>query len=269
MLTAAHNTLQRNNMQQNSSTPAGTGVDYYNKEEQKRIKDNILVADPATETKENDFLLSSSGLASLIASPCSRPEMCQEEEVVVAAEEGFTLTGDMIERAPIQLWDNGENSFRRYKLKVRLNLVDDDENPEFIASLTKDMRNFKKYIPAECRDDIINKATHIRSTIKAEHGVYPYIGKFHLSNNWVKGKRQRNEIEPWTLAAVWWNPEEKGWSGVVGIHNWIYEFDLFEENLTGKQKASGCKAATLYINPNHDKRVRPKTWAQRRSEANK
>lgn len=252
-----------------SSTTAGTGVDYYNKEKQKRIKDNILVADLATKTKENDFLLSSSGLAPLIASPCSRPGLPQEEEIVVAPETGFTLTEDMIERAPIQLWDNGEKAFRRYKIKVRLNLAGDDENPEFIASLTKDMRNFKKYIPAECRDHIINKATQLRSAIKAQHGVYPYLGKFHLANTWNKGRRQPNEIEPWTLAAIWWDSEEKGWSGVVCIHDWVHEFDLFEENLTSKQKTAGCKAATLYINPKHDKRVRPKTWAQRRSEIGK
>lgn len=246
-----------------------TGVDYYNKEEQKRIKDNILVAETATSTEENEFPFSSSGIATLIASPCSRPGDVVSEPVLAAPEEPsepFSLTEDMIERAPIQLWDNGEKSFRRYKIKVRLNLVNDNENPEFIASLTKDFRNFKKYIPAECRDFIIEKAQSIRSSIKNKFGVYPYLGKFHLANVWNKGKRQANEIEPWTMAAVWWDAEEKGWSGLVWIHDWAYEFDLFEDNLTTKQKTAGCKASTLYINPKHDKRVRPKTWAQRRAE---
>jgi hypothetical protein len=253
----------------NPSENLDTGVDYYNKEKQKRIKDNILVAETATPTKENEFSSSSSGLAPLIASPCSRPGLSQGEEVVVASEEGFTLTEAMIERAPIQLWDNGEKAFRRYKIKVRLNLVNDNENPEFIASLTKDFRNFKKYIPAECRDAIIQKAADLRSEIKLKYDAVPYLGKFHLANTWNKGRRQANEIEPWTLAAVWWNPEERGWSGAVFIHDWHYVFDLFEENLTAKQKNAGCKAATLYINPKHDKRVRPKTWAQRRAEVNK
>ena len=252
-------------MSNSHDTFTATGVDYYNKEKQKRIKDNILVAETATSTNENEFSTSSSGVASLIASPCSRPGEGQGEEVVVAAETGFSLTEDMIERAPIQLWDNGEKAFRRYKLKVRLNLADDNENPEFIASLTKDFRNFKKYIPAECRDEIIQKAADLRSEIKLKYDTVPYLGKFHLANTWNKGKRQANEIEPWTLAAVWWNAEERGWSGVVFMHEWHYIFDLFEDNLTTKQKIAGCKAATLYINPKHDKRVRPKTWAQRRA----
>ena len=256
-------------IEKNVSTTAGSGVDYYNKEKQKRIKDNILVARSVTSTKENDFLSSSSGLEADASLSPSATGVVVSEPVVVAPEEGFTLTGDMIERAPIQLWDNGEKSFRRYKIKVRLNLVDDDENPEFIASLTKDFRNFKKYIPAECRDAIIEKANSLRTLIKDQYDTVPYLGKFHLANTWNKGKRQANEIEPWTLAAVWWNAEERGWSGIIWIHDWAHEFDLFEENLTAKQKTSGCKAATLYINPKHDKRVRPKTWAQRRSEANK
>ena len=259
------------NSQENFTTTSG--ADYYNKEEQrikKKNKGEHISGDICTtSTKENDFLSSSSGVAPLIASPCSRPGEGQGEEVVVAAETGFTLTEDMIERAPIQFWDNGEGSFRRYKLKVRLNIVDDDENPEFIASLTKEMRDFRKYIPEECRDQIMKKAKHIRGQVKDKYGVYPYLGKFHLANTWNKGQRQANQIEPWTLAAVWWDQEEKGWSGLVWIHDWAYEFDLFEDNLTAKQKTAGCKAATLYINPKHDKRVRPKTWAQRRAETNK
>jgi hypothetical protein len=249
------------------------GVEYYNKEEQRITKDNLLVASPATMTKKNDFLSSSSGLApaSLSHQAVAFAEVnlgVPDETIVVASEEGFTLNESMIERAPIQLWDNGESAFRRYKLKVRLNLVDDKENPEFIASLTKDFRNFKKYIPAECKDHIVEKAGEIRKAIKAKHGSFPYIGKFHLSTSYVDGKRSKaqNQIEPWTFAAVWWDPEERGWSGVLCIHDWVYEFDLFEDNLTVKQKSAGCKAATLYINPQHDKRVRPKTWAQRRSE---
>lgn len=253
-------------MSNSHNTSTTTGVDYYNKEQQKITKDNILVAETATSTEKNGFPISSSGIATLIASPCSRPGEGQGEEVVVAAATGFTLTDEMIERALIQLWDNGEKAFRRYKLKVRLNLHNDSENPEFIASLTKDFRNFKKYIPEECRDAIIEKATALKTKIKIKYDSVPYFGKFHLATTWNKGFRQANDIEPWTLAAVWWNAEERGWSGLVWIHDWAYEFDLFEDNLTAKQKAAGCKASTLYINPQHDKRVRPKTWAQRRAE---
>lgn len=250
------------------NTTDNSGVDYYNKVKhiiKKKNKGEHISEKELTKTKENDFLLSSSGLEADASLSPSATRDAISKPGLVAPEADFTLTEDMIERAPIQLWDNGETAFRRYKLKVRLNLVDDDENPEFIASLTKDMRNFKKYIPAECRDEIIEKATQLRLAVKEKYGVVPHIGKFHLANTWHKGKRQTNEIEPWTLAAVWWVAEEKGWSGLICIHDWIYEFDLFEENLSNKQKTAGCKAATLYINPKHDKRQRPKTWAQRRS----
>jgi hypothetical protein len=243
-----------------------SGVDYYNKEKQKIIKDNILVSGPDTSTKENEFSSFLSGLeADASLSPSATGDAVSKPVVGNPAED-FALNEDMIVRAPIQLWDNGEKSFRRYKIKVRLNLKDDDENPEFIASLTKDFRNFKRYIPEECRDHIIEQATDIRAAIKQKHGTYPYLGKFHLANVYQKGRRVTNQIEPWSLAAVWWDPEERGWSGLLCIHNWAYQFDLFEENLTAKQKAAGCKASTLYINPKHDERQRPKTWAQRRNQ---
>lgn len=242
-----------------------TGVDYYNKEEQRRTKNNLLVEAPASSTKKNDFSSSSSGLEADASLSPSATGVVVSEPVVVAPEEGFTLTEDMIKRAPIQLWDNGEKAFRRYKLKVRVNMTSGD-NPEFISSLTKDFRNFKRYIPEDCRDHIIKQATLIRNMIKDKFDVYPYLGKFHLSKTYTKGKRSSNQIEPWTFAAVWWDSEERGWSGLLCIHDWAHEFDLFEDNLTAKQKASGCKAATLYINPKHDQRVRPLTWAQQMAQ---
>jgi hypothetical protein len=260
--------MQTHNLKKHLEVPEQV-VHYYNlyKLDNKDNKDNKYAEETSADI-ENTCGSLRSGLASLSA---SQDIPIQVGQVVsgdnIPDEVLPILNEDMISRAVIQFFDN-EGQKQRYKVKIRFNLVD-KENPEFIATLTKDWSNFKKYIPAECRDDIINKATHIRSTIKAQHGVYPYLGKFHLANSWNKGRRQPNEIEPNTLAAIWWDSEEKGWSGVVCIHDWIYEFDLFEENLTAKQKTSGCKAATLYINPKHDKRVRPKTWAQRRSEAAK
>jgi hypothetical protein len=169
------------------------------------------------------------------------------------------LDATQIDRALIQLFDNGETARQRYKLKTRINLHDKSDNPEFIAPMTKDFRNFKRYIPAEGREAVLEYATEIRKKIKAQFGSYPYIGKFHLNN----GSGASIQVEPNTLAAVWYNAEEGGWSGVLMIQDWIYHFDLFKDYLTDKQKIIGVKAQTLYINPEHDKRVRPLTWAQR------
>jgi hypothetical protein len=252
------------------------GVDYYNKEKQRRIKNNILSEETSESIEKNGLCPISSGLAPASLSHQAKPSAevspgSQEESggvVLVAPEEvaeEFVLTEDFVKRAPIQLWDNGEDQFRRYKLKIRLNLVD-GENPDFIANLTKDFRNFKKYIPAECKDRIVNQASQLRSSIKNKFGVYPHMGKFHLATSFKAGKRQPNQIEPWTFAAVWWDPEEKGWSGVLCIHDFALEFDLFENNLTAKQKAAGCKAATLYINSKYSTVQRPMTWAQKRNK---
>jgi hypothetical protein len=259
----------------NISTPSSfgtSGVDYYNKEQQRRIKNNILSEVPSDLTEKNGLCPISSGLAPASLSHQAKPSaevspVSQEESGgvgLVSPEEEFVLTEDFVKRAPIQLWDNGEDQFRRYKLKVRLNL-EDGENPEFIANLTKDFRNFKKYIPAECKDRIVQQASQLRADIKNRFGVYPHMGKFHLASSFKAGKRQTNQIEPWTFAAVWWDPEEKGWSGLLCIHDFLLEFDLFENNLTAKQKAAGCKAATLYINPKHTTIQRPKTWAEKRA----
>lgn len=237
-------------------------VGSYNKEERSIIKDNLLEGN-----EDNRLGFPSSGREAdasrgdAIASPFqvgssdfgvgSEPE---EEEKV--------LNSDMIARAMLQLFDNGEKAFQRYKFKIRLNLVD-NTNPEFIASLTKDFRNFKKYIPEEGREDIIDLAKAVRKKIKSQFGTYPYIGKFHL-NQGRKGRKFRNcnQTEPHTFVAVWWDAEEHGWSGMIALHNWSHEFDLFDLNISAKQKATGVKASVLYINPLHDKRERPLTYAQ-------
>lgn len=238
-----------------------TGVGYYNKEELRITKYNLLVSE------ENRFL--SLADVSGDSAPVSHGNAAQsqvESDASGLVSPETILNQDMIERAPIQFWDNGEKSFQRYKLKVRLNLHNDKTNPEFIASLTKDIRNFRKYIPEECRDAIIDKATEVRKMIKTKFGTYPYIGKFHFNQGHSnKRKNTCNQIEPWSMCALWYDTEEKGWSGILWLHDWTYSFDLFDNNITAKQSAAGLKASTLFINPKYDTRLRPKTWAQLRT----
>jgi hypothetical protein len=173
------------------------------------------------------------------------------------------LDSDQIKGCIFQLFDNGETAKQRYKFKIRLNLTD-GTNPEFIASLTKDFRNFRKYIPEPYRQDIIDMANEERKLIKRQTGSFPYCGKLHL--NTAHNPTATKQIEPNTFVVVWWDPEDKGWSGIIKFQDWVKEFDLFTEYLTVKQKAMGVKCQDNWQNPKFDKRVRPLTWAEQRAQ---
>jgi hypothetical protein len=172
------------------------------------------------------------------------------------------LDADQIKSCIFQLFDNGEESTQRYKYKLRLNL-EDGTNPEFIASLTKDLRNFKKHIPEPNRQEIIDMAMDERRLIKKQTGNWPYIGKLHL-NAGFGDHRKTIQNEPDTLVIIWWDPEERGWSGIVKLQNWVHKFDLFEQYITAKQRAQGVRAQDNWQNPKFDKKTRPLTWAQQR-----
>ena len=239
------------------------GVDYYN-EDNKNNENN----ENNYSEHENRFRPSSIGIATSVAQSQSLEGHLssgqKEEEEDLSSNETLPLDQNQVERFIVQLFDNGPDAFQRYKLKLRLNLTD-KTNPEFIASLTKDIRNFKKHIPEPYRDDIINMVTEERQRIKKQFGVLPYIGKFHLNAGYgSKRKNTSNQIEPDTLAIVWWDDENKGWSGIFKIQNFAREFDLFTEYLTPAQRAQGVKAQENWCNPKYDKRVRPKTWAEQR-----
>lgn len=234
----------------------------YNKDnkENKNNKDNTCLTN-------NRFLSSSLGSEACASSPNEVSRLGQEEGALpcyssqVQAPTPF-LCQDMLKSAIIQFFDNGEETAQRYKLKIRLNLVD-GEDVEFIANLTKDHRNFKKYIPEECREDIIQLSTLMRKDIKKTFGAWPYIGKFHLNEH---SSISRTQIEPWTFACVWWDEEAKGWSGFIKVYEFEYEFDLFNNHLTAKQKNSRVKAQHIWKNPKYDTTPRNKTWAQQRLE---
>jgi hypothetical protein len=173
------------------------------------------------------------------------------------------LDSDQIKSCILQLFDNGEAAKQRYKFKIRLNLID-GSNPEFIASLTKDMRNFRKYIPEPYKEDIIKFAKHIRAQVKQQHDTIAYLGKLHMNNS--DNPRATKQIEPNTFVGVWWDPVERGWSGTILFQNWHHNFDLFTDYLTAKQKSMGVKCQDNWQNPKYDKRVRPLTWAEQRAQ---
>lgn len=239
------------------------GVDTYNLDN-KDNKENKENENNYCPSDNNSFFIQSLGIASYEAlSPLDFSQQAETKSLsLLAATAPTPLTRDQIRSCVYQLFDNGEQALQRYKFKIRINLVD-GTNPEFIASLTKDFRNFKKYIPEPNRQEVIDMVSIERKRIKKQFGHYPYCGKLHLNNS-TTNRTATNQIEPDTFVIVWWDPEEKGWSGIIKIQDWAHEFDLFEQYLTAKQKAMGVKCQDNWQNPKYDKRVRPLTWAQQR-----
>lgn len=259
---------QTTKIQTSADIFSNIGVGTYNIDNRDNIdnKDNYCLGD------NNSVLTSSIGIASVEAlSPedllSGLLSFSQKKEampqLLVAATAPTPLTANQMRSCIFQLFDNGEAALQRYKFKLRLNLTD-GTNPEFIASLTKDFRNFKKYIPEPYRQDIIDMVGQERARIKQLTGGFPYCGKFHFSPG-IKNRTATKQTEPDTFVIVWWDPEEKGWSGVLKFQNWAHEFDLFTDRLTVKQRAMGVKCQDTWKNPKYDKTLRPLTWAEQRA----
>lgn len=239
------------------------GVGYYNKDN-KENRDN---KDKTLGVTDNHFLIESLGIVA-DATQKSSPLLEVKREGALShlsrATAPTPLTACQIRSCVMQLFDNGEQAAQRYKYKLRLNLID-GTNPEFIASLTKDLRNFKKHVPGVNRQEIIDLAMEERRLIKKNTGAYPWIGKLHLNQS--RGEERKTiQNEPDTLVIIWWDPEERGWAGIVKLQDWVHKFDLFDDYITAKQKAGGVRAQDNWQNPQHDKRARPKTWAEQRKD---
>lgn len=177
------------------------------------------------------------------------------------------LNRDMVQRAIITFFDNGETAKQRYKIAIRINLKDEplDQSPEFIAPVTKDGRAFRRYTAPGTRDDLIDFHNEMRQYVK-EQGIdnKPYFGKFHLNHkDWGQNK-SKIQVEPYSYACVWYDGE--GWSGVVKIYDFILPFDLFNTNVTDKQSKLGVKSTYLWQNPKYEKKSRPLTWAEKKRQ---
>jgi hypothetical protein len=258
-------------------------VGYYNlynlyKLDNKDNKDNKYVEEVSSSTDiENTLVSLRSDLAprsasqDIPASPIGSQPGCPqvihlEEECKFPDEVLPILNEDMISRALIHFFDNGEGTPQRYKIKVRFNLVD-KENPEFIATLGKDWSNFKKYIPTECRDEIIELARELRAKIKKEYNTTSYMGKFHLNIGKQAGQTKGfTNIEPNTLAFVWFDKDNEHWKYWIMFYGFIRTGTFAATHLTTSQIKNNVKGQDLYINPKYDTTQRPKTWAQRRIE---
>jgi len=248
-------------------------VGYYNlyNLDNRDKRDNKYVGETPTD-KDNILGSIRSDLASRSAPqdiPPQEEPFCSQEGNL--SEENLpVLNEDMIARAVIQFFDNGEDAKQRFKIKVRFNLVD-KENPEFIATLTKDWSNFKKYIPAECKEHVMEYARQLRADIKDKYNIVPYMGKFHLNIGKQAGTSKGfTNIEPNTLAFVWYDNVNSQWKYFIMFYDFIRNGTFDATHITPAQAKAGVKTQDLYINPKYDTVKRPKTWAQQRAErANK
>jgi hypothetical protein len=245
-------------------------VGYYNilyNLENKENKENIQASEVSSPADKDDtFISSRSGLEPCGSKNPDLPSGHLGEGVLASEMVNCDLSQDDVVRSIFHFFDNGEETTKRYKLKARLNLVD-KENVEFIATLTKDWSNFKKYIPKECRKEIIEEARILRANIKKNFGIIPYMGKFHLNQGLSKTTtRAFTQIEPWTWAFAWYDKEYEYWRYSIRMYSWCHQGDFSKTHLTAAQVKSKVKGQDLFINPKYDQRERPKTWAQLRAE---
>ena len=159
------------------------GVGYYNIEN-KDNKDNKENAVSRSSDSEANASLSHTDT---IMSSSQEEGEAYKESVAAASptpEDTAIIDEDYVHRALFTWYDNGEDARQRYKFQVRINPSEaPSEAVEFIATLTKDRRNFKKHLP-DGAQQILEFADTLRDHVKQKHNTYPYIGKFHLNHGW-------------------------------------------------------------------------------------
>ena len=239
------------------------GVEYNIKIIKRKQKDNIIEMTPQVlssraESPSNTFVSSEEG-------HCE--DEVQEDHYATAYSTPLTnvITQDNVKRCMIQLFKNDD---KRYKLKVRLNLIypEGEENADFIATLGTDRRNFKQYLPAGCEDWFVEWSDTQYNAIKKQIGVKPYRGKFHSAQAFKPGRKVMTQIEPWCQCVVWYDPEKKSWFSIIHLYEFSIVSELKDDGLTIAQKRNNLHKQDLWINPKHDTRIRPQTWAQMRGK---
>lgn len=247
---------------ENNQDSTHRGVEYNIKITKRKHKDNII---------EMDSL-------SFLSDGVSTPSIANalSEEAHLAAEPGGNslcaiahstpptdlITEDSVRTAMIQLFKNDDQN---YKLKLRLNLTDDTD-VDFIAKLTTDRRNFKKYIPEGCEEWFVQWSDTQCKEIKERYGVKAYRGKFHLAQTFKPGRRTLTQVEPWSQCVVWYNPDTKNWMVAIQTYEFSLLRELSSEGITLRQSKNNLHRHDIWRNPKYDQRQRPKTWAELRKE---
>ena len=257
-----------------------SGIHYYNREKIKRKqRDNKdttcgssssgLVADAPQVNPEGALAEALSlercqeeGAELLDSSPLDQAPMPQVEEITPQD----LIKEDDVKRCYLQLFHN-KNSKQEWKLKCNLNFCIDggkEETAEFIATLTTNRENFKKYHPPGTSQWVMGWSDTQSDVIKQRFKVKAKRGKFHLNNGWNKNSQQVNQIEPWCQAVVWFDPEGKKWYAAVVLYGFEICVELIEDYITDAQKKVGVHRQKLWYNPTHYTPQRPQTFAKRR-----
>lgn len=230
------------------------GDNVYNKEEYKDNKEEYIA---------NESSLLSSGRTSSSdqeALPQGSPEPRERESGIDSLPAESNLAQDDVARAYITFFKNP----KRNSLSVRLNMKDGN-NVQFIASLQPkpNLTSFLRHTGLY-KEQAREWFTALRSHCKNTYGNRPQTGKFHENNYLKTDKLQPTTVEPGCYASVVYDPFEKTYKAWLMIYDFTLEcVDLDDSNLTDAQKANNVRASHLYINPTHDTRKRPLTWAQR------
>ena len=171
------------------------------------------------------------------------------------------ITEDNVKRCVTQLFKNEE----RYKLKLRLNAVinGEDQNIDFIAPLTTDRRNFKRYFPEGCEQWFVEWSDIQYGAVKERFGVKAHRGKFHLAQAYKNNKKTITQVEPWCQCVVWYDKEHNEWNSIIHLYEFSIMQTLGNEGITARQRASNLHRHDLWMNPKYDTRTRPQTWAEK------
>lgn len=219
------------------------GVDYYNIDNSYN-KENI-------ENIANTFSLLDAAEPPKILSS-SQEEAKPESQVVAQAP-----TPENVKRMVSQIFRN-DNSTQKHKLKVRFNHTD-GTNTEWIATMNKDARIFRRYNNLEMARGWIQ---HTRKTFAQELGYKtPYYGKFHCHRD-SQGVVPGIQKEPGCYASMAYNTEDESWYAIIAIFDFVGVFE-YDYNFSKRQRSQGVKAQLVWSNPKIYAQTAPQTWAQR------
>ena len=152
------------------------------------------------------------------------------------------ITPAEVDRCILTFYDNGEGTRQRYKLAITINPNSaPNEKWEFIANLNKDRRIFRRNVPEENQEFVLEFGDLMRDQCKKKYNVYPFLGKIH--NNSKSDSNQPNQKEDGCAAAVYWNGSE--WMATVMLWEYfIKDIPLTDSFFNEKQKKSNAKSSS-------------------------
>lgn len=247
-------------------------VGYYNKDIIKNNKDITEIEDVSSSSFGLEALASSRPQEDTVSDPPPGGSQQKEIETSITGQiqsptsPPRLISEDNLTNVLVQYYRNPEHfGSQQKKIKIQLRLQNDQgllETAEFIAVVTNDLGNFKKYHPEESRDWIQKQVDQVRKEFKDLYGNKPYMGKFHLNRGWLHNQERINQIEPWSAAVLAYNPMDKKYRCFVTIYDYMNIFVLDRQGLTANQIRANIHSQARWTNPKFHKFDRPVTWAQ-------